>query len=252
MLPFNFMETFFFLSLGITFVLIFLIVYHFKQRISNVEQKSDKLFEIIKDLTKEHAKTKQEINNLFSRQNMTMAMDNGTIQHGMQFCMPPGAFFANFQVDESDMPNSDVNLGNVEELEDEDEETDSEADESDAYSYSNDDDGDDNDDISSTLSKCDMNKGCSDFATDSEPMKIRVLEDDGVINSSEMVIESEPILTEQSTTEQVASSDPTTSVAEQYKKMSLNELKKVVLSKNLATESAVSKMKKNELLKLLV
>ena len=50
---FNFMETFFFLSLGITFVLILLLVYHFKQRLTTVEAKSDTMFEIMNTMVKE-------------------------------------------------------------------------------------------------------------------------------------------------------------------------------------------------------
>ena len=50
---FNFIETFFFISLGITFVLILLIVYHFKQRIVTIEQKNDTMFEIINNVVKE-------------------------------------------------------------------------------------------------------------------------------------------------------------------------------------------------------
>jgi len=50
---FNFIETFFFISLGITFVLILLLVYHFKQRMNALEQKCDTMFEIINNIVKE-------------------------------------------------------------------------------------------------------------------------------------------------------------------------------------------------------
>ena len=50
---FNFIETFFFVSLGITFVLISLLVYHFKQRMSGLEQKCDTMFDIINNVVKE-------------------------------------------------------------------------------------------------------------------------------------------------------------------------------------------------------
>jgi hypothetical protein len=58
MLPFNFIELFFFFSLGITFILILLIVYHFKQRITTIEHKSDTMFDIIQNLAKEIASIK--------------------------------------------------------------------------------------------------------------------------------------------------------------------------------------------------
>ena len=50
---FNFIETFFFISLGITFVLILLLVYHFKQRLNVLEQKGDTMFDIINNIVKE-------------------------------------------------------------------------------------------------------------------------------------------------------------------------------------------------------
>jgi hypothetical protein len=50
---FNFIETFFFLSLGITFVLILLLVYHFKQRLTTLENKCDTVYEIITNLVQE-------------------------------------------------------------------------------------------------------------------------------------------------------------------------------------------------------
>ena len=50
---FDFVETSFFISLGITFVLILLLVYHFKQRLSVAEGKQDTMFEIINNLAQE-------------------------------------------------------------------------------------------------------------------------------------------------------------------------------------------------------
>lgn len=50
---FNFIETSFFISLGITFVLILLMVYHFKERMSCMEQKGDTMFEIINNIVRE-------------------------------------------------------------------------------------------------------------------------------------------------------------------------------------------------------
>lgn len=58
---FSFMETSFFFTLGITFLLILLLVYHFKQRISNAESKQDTMFEIINNLVQEVSKTQQAL-----------------------------------------------------------------------------------------------------------------------------------------------------------------------------------------------
>jgi hypothetical protein len=53
MLSFKFIETFFFLSLGITFALIITLVYHFKKRMENMETKCDTMFDIVQNLAKE-------------------------------------------------------------------------------------------------------------------------------------------------------------------------------------------------------
>ena len=57
MAVFNFMETTFVISLGITFVLVLLLIYHFKQRLSIAENKQDTMFEIVNNLA-------QELNNI--------------------------------------------------------------------------------------------------------------------------------------------------------------------------------------------
>ena len=50
---FSFMETSFFFTLGITFLLMLLLVYHFKQRLITAETKQDTMFEIINGLVQE-------------------------------------------------------------------------------------------------------------------------------------------------------------------------------------------------------
>jgi len=58
---FNFIETFFFVSLGITFILILLLVYHFKHRLACIEQKSDTMFEIVNTMVKELTALKRTV-----------------------------------------------------------------------------------------------------------------------------------------------------------------------------------------------
>ena len=52
---FNLVETFFFISLAITFVLIMMLVYHFKERLTILESKSETILEIIHNLMKENS-----------------------------------------------------------------------------------------------------------------------------------------------------------------------------------------------------
>ena len=62
MISLSFMNTFFFISLGITFVLILLLVYHFKYRLSVLEQKYDSLFQIVNNVVKELTSVKKVVN----------------------------------------------------------------------------------------------------------------------------------------------------------------------------------------------
>jgi len=50
---FNFVETFFFVSLVITFVLIMMLVYHFKERITILEKKTNTMFDIVTNIVTE-------------------------------------------------------------------------------------------------------------------------------------------------------------------------------------------------------
>lgn len=50
---FSLFETFFFLTLAILFILILLLIYHFKDRLNKVEQKCDSMFDIIQDMSQQ-------------------------------------------------------------------------------------------------------------------------------------------------------------------------------------------------------
>lgn len=78
---FDFMGTFFFISLGITFVLILLLAYHFKQRLSESEQKSDKMFEIINTIVKEMGNMKRAISQCSASLNDTCVSENYTMPY---------------------------------------------------------------------------------------------------------------------------------------------------------------------------
>ena len=54
-------ETFLFVSLAITFILIVFLVYHFKSRITMVEHKCDTMFEIINNIVAEMNNTQNEL-----------------------------------------------------------------------------------------------------------------------------------------------------------------------------------------------
>ena len=67
MSTFSYIETFFFITLGITFGLIVLLVYHFKKSINTIEQKCDTMFDIVQNITKDLFAVKSNVVGLSSQ-----------------------------------------------------------------------------------------------------------------------------------------------------------------------------------------
>lgn len=109
------MDTFFFLSLGIAFVLILLLVYHFKQRLTANETKCDTMFEIVNGLASEVNAMKGAV--ISSQQQLTQ------IRGGMSSIpVPQGHMFSNMSLVEQTQQE-------VEEIDSDDEILDEETDE---------------------------------------------------------------------------------------------------------------------------
>jgi hypothetical protein len=129
---FNFIETFFFISLGITFVLISLLVYHFRQRIIVLESKNDTMFEIINNIVKELTNVRNSI--LYMNPESTGIIDS----------IRPHLNFTDIPFDDEDTRESKIEhyiIENEANYEDEDDDADDDADEDE-----DDDDDDDDDD----------------------------------------------------------------------------------------------------------
>ena len=251
---FNFMETFFFISLGITFILILLLVYHFKQRLSTLEQKSDTMFDIINNVVKEMMVIK------------TMASANHVAIPGL------AAFMQNQRpLNEVFSENKEISLheakSDVQEIyldkdqheseyNDDDDESDDESTDI-GESHSEDDDGHDDDSVDNEDEDHERVLVSDD---DDEPVNIlsevetlqeqenqddlRVVdmtlpvEEPVVVNKVETVVETEVLI-------ETDSKNP----MEEYRKLGTSALKTLVVSKGLATD--VSKLKKNQLLAIL-
>ena len=78
MTSFTLFETFFFLTLAITFILILLIIYHFKKRLSTLEERSDKLFSIIQCMAEDLPKVPQP-SHIFDNQMSSYPIPNNEI-----------------------------------------------------------------------------------------------------------------------------------------------------------------------------
>lgn len=83
-MTFNLFESFFLMSLGITFALLLILFYHFKERIKFIENKTDNLFSLIQDLAEELKKPKYNKLDSGSPYNM-LNHENNQYEGGSQF-----------------------------------------------------------------------------------------------------------------------------------------------------------------------
>ena len=206
MLFFPFIESIFYLSLGIIVVLIFLIVFHFKQRIESLEKKSFVFTEMYNSLIK-------EINII-----KTVVYSPPMVQQKQNIL---------FSTEESIKPNTNYNkiivMDKLVEEEVEDLESDSES-EYDSDSKSN---------------------------LDVEELKdMEVFELEPELEKNDLEEESIHVLKVESEPEpEPEAINTNTSTSLSYQNMNLNELKKLVITKGLTTNS--NKLKRAEILKLL-
>jgi hypothetical protein len=251
------METIFFISLGITFVLILLLVYHFKQRISTIEQKTDTMLEIINNIVKEIyiLKNTQQINNRFFTTNI---IDNENISHApsMNVNYVPGNKINVSDNDESDTEDeeddsSDSEDDEVENNSDEDESVGQELKVEDIVSY----------EIlpSATEDVKVINVSLNEIDVPIEDEPEPENEGDDITEVSAIgELDPSPIQVEKIDTEEQENLEEDASLEESaqkenskdvYRKMTLQSLKALVITKGLCSDP--SKLKKQELLKML-
>jgi hypothetical protein len=244
---FNFIETFFFISLGITFVLILLLVYHFKQRMNALEQKCDTMFEIINNIVKEL-----------------------TVLRNTQVAPPMfyGAFPSNMNeiykqmentgekvlVSDDDTSGSDYDTNNEEDEESDGEEDGEESDGEESDGEESDGEEENNDPEKKTIKIVNVN--ISDTIDVEEINNTEQLDDaDGGDEDNNGIepIEVDNIHVEKLNPIVADDVDDSTSITstnkEVYKKMTLAALKTIAITKGLCSDA--SKLKKTDLLKLL-
>lgn len=273
---FDYLNTFFFISLGITFVLILLLVNHFKKRIVSFEKKSDTMFDIINNIVKELSMLKQSF---ISRQSY-MSMPPVNFPSQTMPDHPPIPQYNEplykYVSDNENMSGKESDSETESGSDDSDESYDS--DESDEESEAEEDDEqrivEDNiqlvkDDVTENINSNDSTIDSNPFIkivnihlVDNDANQISEDFEDNASNGNlsdtedntniEIQLDSEPI--------QVNKLETTIEVSESvsrgieidkdaYKKMNINQLRSIALAKGLSME--VSKLKKNELIKLL-
>ena len=239
---FSFMETFFFISLGITFVLIIMLVYHFKQRIIALEQKHDTMFDIVNNIVKQLRTMQTNIQHLGENQ---IPITQTYVPY----------FSANTQIDNGATLDADAPASMTDESssdEDSDDESSDDSDEDSGSEDSEENSEEDSDDES--IDSVDVVMTNKIVVSDDEepvvesPPMITIDETLGKSVIESVVLDSVNVVDVADPVDQVDVADPAGS-ALPYKKMNLNQLKAAVVAKGLHADP--SKMKKPELLKLL-
>jgi len=221
-------------------VLILLLVYHFKQRLSALENKCDTVFEIISNVVQELSSVKNMAMTMNTNPCNTMCLHNPYTNNNMP----------SFQVN-GKIKVSDEEFEDEEEEEDEDEEEEEDEDEDEE----DEDEEEPLDNSGIRIINVDIGEVIESDILETE------IESENVDPDTEENDKLEPVeLDEEETPTQVEKLEETSStvveskdtkedVKEVYSKMSLNALKTLVITKGLCSDA--SKLKKNELLKLL-
>jgi hypothetical protein len=231
---FGFIENFFFITLAITFVLILLLVYHFKERVSNTEQKMDKMFEIVNNIVKELGFVKN-----IAMRNMAESNPFGASSDLPEGITQKTPLFDNITYS---MHESAVNqMEEVVDISDSVEECDPEEEEEEDYEEKTDGDEDEDydeyeeEDEDLDLEK--LTKKLDEELAKEETIIPVILEKEETIIP--VILEKEPSV----------GGDKKEAIKESYRKMTLTQLKTCLIEKGYTED--MSKLKKTELIKLL-
>ena len=271
---FNYIDTFFFISLGITFILILLLVFHFKQQIVSLEHKNDTMFEIINNIVKEITYIKSAI---FS-QPYYQVNDKDEIIN-----LTANEIHSKQNVENDKIIVSDDDYDSDTETDDDSDNDSDDGDDSDDSDDSDDGNVDikhenelhntggvkvinvefgDNIEVGDIMNELSDNIEYGDNAIDNDYDNVNEHEEhiSALVQEIEHIIvekidgkdnhlENNDIIEQIETTEQHEQNEQNESIKEVYRKMTLIQLKALVISKGLTGDS--SKMRKPELLKLL-
>ena len=242
-------ESLFLILFSVTFLFILLLVYHFKNKITALEKKNETMFDILNNVVSELTNIKRSLPQVVESQFQPRTGEDALPGGAYEFEeVNTSVVGVNGDADEYETVEED---SEDEEDGSEDEEDGSEEEDSDDEEEDSDDEEEDSDDEETDQEESPSVKKISvqlDEQIDSDAINAEEI----VVDESDFVEEVEPILEdlkeETITVEKVEETKPEVNM-EEYKKMHVQNLKKLVTSKGL-TEDA-SKMKKTELLALL-
>ena len=224
-------ESMFFILFGITFLFILLLIYHFKNKITVLEKNVDTMFEILNNVVGDLTKMKQ----------ITTFEQQGGVGN-LQYCV-------NNQEEEEEQV-SDIDeqeQPQVQFLESEEDSEEEDSDEEEEDSEEEDSEEEDSEEVQENTVKTisvDLDNGIDGADLEDEEMSETQQDDVGEITG-----ETIPILEEVQEINIAKVDIETANLMDSYKKMHVQNLKKLVMSKGLVEDA--SKMKKVELLGLL-
>lgn len=214
-MTFNLFESFFLMSLGITFSLILILFYHFKERIRFIENKTDNLFSLIQDLAEELKKPNYDKLNSGSPYNV---LNNEN--------QPGSPFVGNVALDQvligTDLKNFENNLEEVEMEEDVD-----------------------NIDELSDFVESDIEEEDDEKVIEDDDEEEDIEDDDENENFEKITIPDIKIVKQDTETEETHESNKRIN----FKKMHVGDLRAMIIEKGLCEDP--SKMKKGELIELI-
>ena len=249
-------ESVFFISLGITFILILLLVYHFKQRVSSIEQKCDTMFELINNVVSEMNVQRSMMNQLNAPQTHQPFPDMN--MHQLMGVNPPGNInvsLDNATDDEESSEEEDDEDNNQESGEEEDNEESGEEED-------NEESGEEEDDEESVSSESiklvnltpDVHvdsvpiDDCDEVHVDDEVETIDNIDIEGIPTSDLRVEKLETTEENHLDNPQAEPAHNTQNQTEVYKRMNLPSLKALAIERGLVSDP--SKMKKADLVSL--
>lgn len=240
---FNFFEMILLISLAITFVLILFLVYHFKQRITTTEEKTDTMFDIINNMA-------QEMTNIRTAMNMVNTpAPPANLPHVPSFTkidVSDEESDSEYETDSEDGESGDS------EHEDEDEESDDgEPEDEDEDEESDDGKHEDvkhismdlDNEIDTQINSDDVNSDNNDVDEKEQPPT--------ELNDTNLVVEKlDEVVKHIEEEEESESLDGRITYSHSnYRKMNLATLRQMVVTRGLSTDT--SKMKKNDIIALL-
>ena len=257
---FNYIDTFFFISLGITFVLILLLVFHFKQQITSLEHKNDTMFEIINNIVKElnFMKSGYLVNSAqYHCQPLRQENDDAII-------IQEQPFHSKQYVENKIIVSDDDSYANIEDSDEED----SDDEDSDDEDSDNEDNSDDEvvivneEDVDNKIKVINIELGenieVNDIQTENEVENENDNEEtqleEHFENDTSIIVtklEGEHLENAENVNNITANSSSVfKATKDYYARMNLNELKTLVVTKGLVSDA--SKMKKVQLIQLLI